>query len=104
MLAKVVSVVAAIIAGGALAVSVTHAGPQGRAGTNGTTKVVTMTRSTPQQTLGFCAAVTDNSSTGAAYVQSVFIEQPSIVGGVVTCTSGTFIPVTAARNATGFAG
>jgi hypothetical protein len=100
----VASTLACLLAGAALAVSMAHGGPQGRDGRQGLagSQGVAGLRgpagpqgSAPREAgLGICYEDSQVTSGAVTYVNYVYIGQPVISGGVVTCTPGTtYVPV-----------
>jgi hypothetical protein len=80
---------ACILAGAALAVSLTHSGPrglQGPAGPQGTTG-----RNAQIAHLGLCWQFTNDTTTGD--VSGVYLGAPTLSDGVPSCPSGQFISI-----------
>lgn len=108
MFAKVVSIVAAMLAGAALAVSLLHAGPSGRHGSpgaRGPAGPAGKPASAQQQRLGICwNAPTNTGLSGAGFgnaVEYVTIDQAIYDHGVYTCPQGdTFVSIVPGPTAT----
>jgi hypothetical protein len=91
---------ALVLAGAALAVSLTHHGPAGARGLQGIQGPPGKTGATGQQAqtarLGICWSTTtsQDSYSSSWYVDSVDVSSPQIVGGVYQCPQGdTFVTV-----------
>lgn len=104
MFAKVVALVAAVIAGAALAVSLLHAGPRGPAGTQGQRGMPGprgSQGSTGQDAevahLGVCEEQYTQTSGTTTWVTSVSIYSPVLTAGVPGCPSGSFVSVVPAQ-------
>jgi hypothetical protein len=103
--APIASTIACVLAGAALAVSLTHAGPRGLAGPHGQAGPAGKNGSTAQSAvtarLGTCwkAPATSNGA-GAVRVTWVSISQPVLADGVCTCPDGsTFTSIVPAPSA-----
>lgn len=92
-LAAIAALVACILAGAALAVSLTHTGPRGRAGFTGPQGPPGKEASAAKARYGVCwtsASFTQTFSDGttATWISSVDVSSPQLVAGVYQCPSG----------------
>ena len=88
----------------ALTTSLTHAGPQGVTGKTGAQGPIGKTgpqglagvsgKSASTSGLGVCVTYTTNTSGYSSVTFVSGVTSPSISGGVASCYSGTFTPVT----------
>lgn len=98
MFAKVVSVVAAVMAGAALAVSLLHAGPAGQSGPRGPRGPAGNTgQNADVAHLGVCESFTtetlDNYNPVVTVITSVDVYAPILTDGVPSCPTGSFVSI-----------
>lgn len=94
MFAKVVSVIAAMLAGAALAVSLLHAGPAGRAGTPGPPGPAGKAAAAVRLRYGVCWIANYQTSGGLTWVDSLSIDSAQVTDGVYQCPQGeTFVSI-----------
>ena len=99
------SVIACALAALAMAVSLLHAGPPGRAGIQGPRGLAgpagSAGKSAQTARLGICWSVAYQDSGGVSWVGGVSIDQPVLASGVYTCPQGdTFTSIVPAVQAT----
>lgn len=94
-LTLVAALVACVLAGAALAVSLMHAGPSGPRGLRGAPGPPGRSVSVKQQHYGICwQSTSGGDGTGYYWVQSVSIDPPQISNGVYQCPQGeTFVSI-----------
>jgi hypothetical protein len=89
---KIASAVACVFAGAALAVSLTHHGPDGPRGPSGPRGQIGQTGQNAEVAhLGVCWQYAYDSTTGD--VSSVSLSAPDLTDGVPSCPSGSFISI-----------
>jgi hypothetical protein len=92
MFEKISAVVACVLAGAALVVSLTHHGPIGPRGAQGVQGPQGQTGKDAEVAhLGVCWSFTYDSTTGD--VSSVDLSGPDLTDGVPSCPSGSFISI-----------
>jgi hypothetical protein len=94
----VASTVACVLAGAALAASLTHTGPRGMTGPQGTAGAAGRTGnpglSAVTAHLGICWTTTTQTSDETSWINSVMVQSPQITNGVYQCPDGeTFVPI-----------
>lgn len=94
MFAKVVSVVAAMLAGAALAVSLLHAGPAGRSGAAGPPGPAGKAASATRARYGICWVENFQTNSDITWISSVSIDPAQLADGVYQCPQGeTFVSI-----------
>lgn len=93
MFAKIASAVACVLAGAALAVSLTHSGPRGPEGPRGPQgQAGNPGKAAQVARLGICWSDAYQDSGGLSWIDSLSIDQPILSNGVYTCPQGdTFV-------------